>query len=205
MANPSCPRDSAPFSRLHLRHEQATFPHVCEPPSASETMCSSSGALSSWVPRLLLGVLVPHRWQRHLSRSNTLMGSMLWCSTPRMRARRLAFVILRACRLDSSRWLRRHPSEQKRENLARRWLGLPQPQQLNDLSLWLMRCLMRRSAAISGATIALLRSATALRLRSPMRRSALRSTETLASRAEKHWRLQNLPASLPDLTVRSTC
>src|SRR5690554_3650632 len=76
MAKPSCPRDSASFSWLHLRHEQATFPHVCVPPSASETMCSSSGALSSWVPRLLLSVLTPHRWQRHLSRSNTLMGSM---------------------------------------------------------------------------------------------------------------------------------
>lgn len=74
--SPSCPNDAEPFDWLHLRHEQATLPHVWAPPAARLTICSSSGALSSNVPRNALGVLMPQRWHRHLSRSKTLIGSM---------------------------------------------------------------------------------------------------------------------------------
>ena len=83
---------SPDLARLHFLHAHCVLRYECSPPLLSGMMWSTSGALSSYVPRNLSGVAMPHSWQRQPSRAKTLSGLTVSTVTPRCLALRLCLA-----------------------------------------------------------------------------------------------------------------
>ena len=76
--------------------------------------------MSLYVPRILCGVLRPHNWHVHLSRSNTTNGSTFSTVAPRRTALRLALSIRCSAFFDDAL----HSSPQKSFGLPPVFFGL---------------------------------------------------------------------------------